>query len=220
MPARLLPSGATADPIRWTPLLESAPNFATPPPLPAAKGATSETLTLQATVSELKREAQLREQAAFQRGVAAGAQQEVARIDPVLARLARTIADLGQERVKVLATADQDIVKLAIAIARRVLRRELTVDPESLTGIVKAALERIASQETQRIRVNPEDADCVERHLNASGAPPRIEVCGDASLERGSVIFETARGSLDASVSAQLSEIERGLTDMLRRRNG
>jgi flagellar assembly protein FliH len=167
----------------------------------------------------MQEEVQAREDAAFQRGLSAGAQQERIRVDPVLARLARTIADLGEARTKALMEADHDIVQLAIAVARRILRRELTVDPDSLAGIVKAALERIATRETQRVRVNPEDAGCIERHLQSAGTPPRIEVCADSSLERGSVIFETARGNLDASVSTQLTEIERGLTDMLRRRN-
>ena len=39
----------------------------------------------------------------------------------------------------------------------------------------------------------------------------------DASRELGTVIFETQRGNLDASVESQLQEIERGLADRLRR---
>jgi flagellar biosynthesis/type III secretory pathway protein FliH len=42
-------------------------------------------------------------------------------------------------------------------------------------------------------------------------------VVADASREPGTVIFETARGNLDASVDAQLQEIERGLVDRLRK---
>ena len=50
--------------------------------------------------------------------------------------------------------------------------------------------------------------------------PPAVEVSADASLTRGSVIFETSRGDLDASLDTQFIEIERGLTDVLKRRNG
>jgi flagellar assembly protein FliH len=45
-----------------------------------------------------------------------------------------------------------------------------------------------------------------------------VEVIADASREPGAVVFETERGNLDASVDAQLREIERGLADCLRRR--
>ena len=63
----------------------------------------------------------------------------------------------------------------------------------------------------------PEDVPAIERHLAAAGAPPRVQLSADPSLERGSAIFETAHGNLDASITTQLREIERGLADMARR---
>ena len=44
-----------------------------------------------------------------------------------------------------------------------------------------------------------------------------VEVVADAAREPGSVVFETERGNLDASVESQLREIERGLADRMRR---
>jgi flagellar assembly protein FliH len=46
-----------------------------------------------------------------------------------------------------------------------------------------------------------------------------VEVVSDQSRELGSVIFETSRGNLDASVDSQLQEIERGLADRLRKQS-
>ena len=46
-----------------------------------------------------------------------------------------------------------------------------------------------------------------------------MEVVADSSREPGAIIFETARGNLDASVDAQLQEIERGLVDRLRKQS-
>ena len=45
----------------------------------------------------------------------------------------------------------------------------------------------------------------------------KVEVVPDTTLNKGDVLFETAHGALDASVDAQLSEIERGLTDRLQK---
>lgn len=168
------------------------------------------------------REIEARQQQAYEEGARNGeakaASEAGARLDAISARLARTIDDLAATRSRILTEADGDIVQLSIAVARRILRRELTVDPDSLAGIVRAALERIPARETSRVRVHPEDAGCLEKHLHAPGMASSVEVCRDASLERGSLVFETVRGNLDASVSTQLAEIERGLTDMLRRR--
>jgi flagellar assembly protein FliH len=119
----------------------------------------------------------------------------------------------------VRAAAQEDLVRLSIAIARRILRRELAVDPEALAGIAVAALERLNGRDTHRVRAHPDDSAAVERTLRTAGAPTGVLVEADASLERGSLVFETRHGNLDASVWTQLAEIERGLTERSRRLN-
>jgi flagellar biosynthesis/type III secretory pathway protein FliH len=58
----------------------------------------------------------------------------------------------------------------------------------------------------------------VDAVLKAIGSPQRIEVVPDRTLEIGGVIFETARGSYDASVTTQLAEIEKGFAEIVQRR--
>ena len=156
--------------------------------------------------------AQAREQG-YREGEAAGAQKAAARVDPVLARLAQTIEQVAAARSKVRREAEEDVVKLALAIARRVLYRELSIDPEAILGLVKAALDRLEARDIHRLRVSPAEADLLRRRLDL---PAAIEIVADASLERGAAIFETGRGSLDASVQTQLAEIERGFADLVR----
>jgi flagellar assembly protein FliH len=57
----------------------------------------------------------------------------------------------------------------------------------------------------------------VKQFLEKLGLPQRVEVVSDPGLERGAAVFDSNRGALDASVETQLSEIERGLTDLVRR---
>jgi flagellar assembly protein FliH len=109
-------------------------------------------------------------------------------------------------------------MKLAIAIARRVLYRELATDPEAILGLVNAAFNKLNARETHRLRVSPRDAAVIEEHRLKLQFPPALEIAADGSLTPGSAIFETSRGDLDASVDTQLAEIDRGLTDVLKRR--
>ena len=104
------------------------------------------------------------------------------------------------------------MVRLSLAIARRVLRRELAVDPDAMHGLVLGALEKLQSQEICRV-----SGPSVARrrrsraYLKKAVPGPAIEVIADPAREPGAVIFETDRGNLDASVDSQLQEIERGL---------
>jgi flagellar assembly protein FliH len=172
-------------------------------------------------ILELEHELQQRMRQAhdqgFSEGHAAGAQQASQALDPLLARAAKTVEELTALRRKVRADAEEDAVRLAIAVARKILNRELMVDSEALLGLVKATLQRVDARELHRMRANPSDIPALERHLQAIGMPVRLEVIADPQLERGAVIFETARGTLDGSAMTQLQEIERGFIDVVRR---
>jgi len=167
--------------------------------------------------AELEKLAEHRIRQAREEGRAEGEAQAKARADEevrsTIERLAAAIAEIDQYRGQLLRQTETDAVRLSIAIARRVLRRELTVDPGAIEGLVRAALERLQSQESCKVRMHPDFIpalrDCVER----MGMESRVEIIPDAAQEPGAAVFEMSRGCLNASIDSQLKEIERGLVD-------
>ena len=155
---------------------------------------------------------------ALQEGWQSAINQARAEVEPLKTQLARSIADVAGMKARLRAEAEQDIVRLSLAIARKILHREACVDPDAILGIVKAALARLTTRETSRVRVHPGDVESLRRHAGSGGFPQSIEIAGDPVLSPGSVIFETIRGSLDASIESQLAEIERGFADLLERK--
>ena len=107
-----------------------------------------------------------------------------------------------------------DLVGLSLGIARRILHRELSVDPAALEGLVSGALQKLPGQEISRIRIHPELEPGVRQALTREGRGG-LTLIADGTLERGAVLVETARGKLDASLETQLAEIGRGLADRL-----
>jgi flagellar assembly protein FliH len=156
--------------------------------------------------------------AGIREGEAAGYSRAAADLQPVVEKLSRTIGELANLRPRLRQDAEADMVKLSLAIARRVLRRELAIDPDALHGLVLAALEKLQGQEVCRVRVHPDYAAAVSAYLSNSPGGQKVEVVPDASSEPGAAVFETGRGNLEASVESQLQEIERGLADQLQRR--
>jgi len=155
--------------------------------------------------------------AAFREGEYTGRKQAAAEVQPVIDRLARSVEELALLRPRLRREAEHDMLRLALAVARRVLRRELVVDPEALHGLALAALEKISTEQIHRVRVHPSMAPQMRALLDKSAARQAVEVMPDAAREPGALIFETERGNLDVSVETQLQEIERGLTDRLER---
>lgn len=134
------------------------------------------------------------------------------------AEMAGAAAELARLKPAVRQEAEQDVVRLAVEIARRILQREITVDPDALLGIVKAALSKIEAREIHRIRIHPNHAAAVEAALREQSVRGALEVVPDASLGGSGIVFETARGDFDASVGTQLREIERGLLHLVQQR--
>ena len=102
-------------------------------------------------------------------------------------------------------------------IARRILHRELTVEPEALLGLVKAALEKIERGKCIACACSREDAPMVKQHLEKIGTAPAVEVIARSQPAHAERRFSIQRGgTLDASVETQLAEIERGFADLVR----
>jgi len=184
-------------------------------------GAHTASLDVDARLREFDAEKKKECKAAYDRGVAegtaAGRQQGAAQIQPVIEKLTRTVEELAAVKPRLRHEAEEDVVKLALAIARRILYRELATAPEALLGLVRSALDKLDGREVHRLRVNPQDAAIIQQKLQSVGSVRKIEIVGDPSLQRGAAIFETPHGALDASVDTQLNEIERGFADLVRR---
>jgi flagellar assembly protein FliH len=175
---------------------------------------------LQARLDELESTVERRvketRDAAYREGEKAGRNQASAEARPVLEKLARAIQDLAELRPTLRDQAEADVVRLALAIAKRIVHRELNTDPDSIGGLVKVALNNLRAQEAIRVRVHPAHQSIVREVLSHAAGSAHIEVSGDSTAGLGGVVFETARGEFDVSVDTQLKEIEKGLTDRLR----
>jgi flagellar assembly protein FliH len=176
---------------------------------------------LQQRQDELQREIDRRVQearaAGFQEGMAAARAAATVEFTALQTKLAESIAAMAELRPRLRRQAEGDLVKLSLAIARRILHRELSVDPEAMRGLIQAALGKLQAQEISRVRIHPSQEAVVRSVLQGRSQASPVQVQTDPSLDRGAIIFETVRGNLDASAETQLREIEQGLIDRLER---
>ncbi len=149
---------------------------------------------------------------AFQEGFQAGAEaaEKSARetYEKALAGLRGAATAFEQARPALLAEAQEELVELAFAIAKRVLRREIGVDPHAARAIAASCMAEAGGAAVKKIWVHPDDVAAVREGVGAG-----VEVEGDGSMSRGGAVIETERGKLDGSIETQLDEIAKGLAD-------
>lgn len=96
-----------------------------------------------------------------------------------------------------------DVLTLALDIARQVLRREAQRDPALLLPAVREALRALAEGASQiTLHLHPDDASALAPHLDGLAATP-CKLQPDAALPRGSCRVEADTGVIDAGFAAR-----------------
>jgi flagellar assembly protein FliH len=129
-------------------------------------------------------------------------------------RLAGVMESFTVARERYLRAVEAEVVKLALAVAARVLRREAQMDPLLLTGAVRVALGQLASTTEVKLRVPACDLELWREaiaHLPNLAVKPQV-MAGDG-LRLGECVIESNLGTVDLGIRSQLGEIERGFFD-------
>jgi flagellar assembly protein FliH len=143
------------------------------------------------------------------------------RIATLREELSKTLRDFAAERDAYFQRVEEQVVRLTLAIARKILHREAQVDPLLLTGILRVAIEKIGFSTNTRLRANPSDIEVWRHYFTQTRENlPAPELIGDPEIQPGRCILETELGTTEIGLETQLKEIEQGFLDLLAQRPG
>ncbi|HTP39006.1 MAG TPA: FliH/SctL family protein [Steroidobacteraceae bacterium] len=109
-----------------------------------------------------------------------------------------------------LAELDENVVQqlagLAAAIARQVVRRELSTHPEQIITVIRETLALLpGSAREVRVVLHPEDAALVNERLAESQAERAWNIVEDPMLSRGGCRIQSQNSTIDARVESRLA---------------
>jgi len=103
-------------------------------------------------------------------------------------------------------------INLALALAEKIIRREVASEPEAVLRQIREAVRRVLGVERIKLRVNPGDEEIVRDRRAAviaqSDSIREVVIEADEGVERGGCILESDSGNVDAQLSTQLKNIE------------
>lgn len=120
----------------------------------------------------------------------------------------------AEARDRYLNAVESEVVKLSLAVAARVLRREAQMDPLLLSGAVRVALGQLSATTEARMLVPPAELDLWREaiaHVPNLSLKPKVEA--GEGMRPGDCMIESKVGNVDLGVRAQLAEIEHGFFD-------
>ncbi|WP_242472392.1 flagellar assembly protein FliH [Ectothiorhodospira mobilis] len=122
-------------------------------------------------------------------------------LEQLLQGLATPYAELDE-------TMEEELVQLAMAVARHLVRRELRTDPSAVVAVLREALGALPSAERKvHLYLHPQDARLVREALQVEELNRPWSVVEDPTLSRGGVRVETDTSRVDATLETRLNAV-------------
>ncbi len=149
----------------------------------------------------------------YRDGAAAARSEVLEEARPLLGYLRDLGQILSRATEEAVKAAEDAIGRLAIEVAEKVIRHQVSMDGSIVLDMVRESIRRASVKGEVRLRVSAWDLDRVrdfkEDLLRMADEATGIEIVEDPRVEPGGCIVETAFGCVDARPASQLREIGR-----------
>ena len=130
---------------------------------------------------------------------------KLAALDAIMGTLARPLEELD-------ATIETELTRLALAIAKHLVRREIKIDPTQIIGIIRHTLSLLPlSARNIRIHLHPDDAAIVRERLARATGEQEWQLAEDPLMARGGCRLTTENSSVDARFESSVAAVMSGL---------
>ena len=158
------------------------------------------------------REAEKEADAEIEKRANLGAEQKAAEmLGTVLPAMQQTSDALVREYDRWLANWHTAALRVGVAIAEKLIRHRITVQPEIATEMISQALQLAAGNAHLELRLNPRDLEMLGDHaqqvVQSLSACNQARLSPDDSIEPGGCIIETQHGQIDARLETMLERI-------------
>ena len=145
-------------------------------------------------------------------GQVAGFEQATKKLEPLLDGLQQALMQLGNLRQNTYRIIEQEVVELALAIARKVICREIEVDKKVVVCVAREALSKVEDPGSVTIKMNPADYQFINdtkyQLSELIGNIDNVTIEPGENIRSGGCIIETNLGEIDARIEQQLQAVE------------
>ena len=144
------------------------------------------------------------------KGLKTGEETAAARIAEITKRYSDSLAEFATYKTTLRAQVEEDVVRLSIAIAKKLVHREIRIDPTIIHTLVRVALERTPEKSAVVVRLSSADYEYMNQMhadmLRSEGRDVKFE--SDGTLRQGDCVIHTETGDIDARIEEEFHEVE------------
>lgn len=141
---------------------------------------------------------------AYKEGEKAGFEMGMKKVEPIIKRLNMDLASIALFKEEMLKRMEELVLELSICFTEALVLKECIEHRETLTGMIKKALEICEDRSHIKIRMRSDDIKYIsEENLNL------LNIIADDTIDEPGFIIETNFGDIDGRISSQIDELKR-----------
>jgi len=123
------------------------------------------------------------------------------------------LEEARQTKIKLFRSSETDMVRLVIAVAKKVIAGELQTNPGIIVNVVQEAIDYLDRPENVTVYVNPRDMESVLEVMNHGSLTDigsnnlSIGLKGDDRVSAGGCLLESDAGSVDAQLETRTASV-------------
>jgi Flagellar biosynthesis/type III secretory pathway protein len=142
-----------------------------------------------------------------------------ARLSEALALLAKINAEMQETASLAPALLEENVAALAVIVARQIVAREVSLDRQLVSDLVRRALTEFPVDHSVRIRVNPIDLSLMTMGDASQGIAPitssrDVSWLADPRVARGGCLVEGRDRIIDGRVDSALERAYHRMSDI------
>ena len=130
-----------------------------------------------------------------------------------LAQWTAAIVDAENSADRYFRSAEEQLVRLAVGIARKIVAEQVRLSPETVVSITRQAISKLRQGRELTVQVHPEAVPMLEQRIaelqNVAGQGCRIHIAASHAIEPGGCVIISEFGTVDARLETQLKVLER-----------
>ena len=151
----------------------------------------------------------------FKEGEKVGIDSEKRELKPVLEALNAGILELDSVRSELHYAAEKQAVELGLVIAKKIICHEVSINNETIFGVLNEALKKVTDQQEIHIKMNPSDLQAIkDAEFRVSGldkGADNVVLEPADGISRGECVIETNFGVIDAKIDSRIKVVEEAL---------
>ncbi len=132
----------------------------------------------------------------------------------------RILEEARQSKIQIMNSSEADMVRLVMAVARKVIGGELETNPRVIINILREGLNYLDNPQNVTVYVNPMEVDKIlevmqSESFNDIGSNEiSLKVVADKRIQAGGCALESDAGSVDARLETRIASVEKTIQEV------